>query len=228
LVEDGSFLCAAHASGAHLMDGEARRSDFLRDVDVSRAGSGKHFGGLHSDVFGHGTLVLAPVTVNLERGNAPGVGFLLVDFDVIVVIGKALTESAHAQTPLSGHFEGVLEIRANTDSVEATGPTFAAAAALVAVAAEEILLLRFHVAEARDVDAIGTIAEWHFVLVAGHFAAGAAAHVVVHEVVAEFAAGVGEAVGKFGSGGVEENASRFERGGANEKDASFEFESGLG
>src|SRR4029077_13916895 len=50
------------------------------------------------------------------------------------------------------------------------------------------------------------------------------AHVVVHEIVAEFTAGVCKAVGKIGGGGIQQNARRFESGTADEKDARFEFE----
>ena len=163
--------------------------------------------------------------MNFQRGNAPGVEFFLVHFDVVVVIGEALAETADAHVPGAGHFQRVLEFRAEAAHAHAAGPAVAAAAALIAVAADEILVLGFYVSKARDVDAIGAIAERHFVFVAGHSAAGAGAHVVIHEVVAEFAAGVGEAVGKFGRGGIQQDARGFERGSADEKDARFEFES---
>jgi len=58
----------------------------------------------------------------------------------------------------------------------------------------------------------------------GHFAAGSGAHVVIHEVVAELAASVSEAVGKFGSRGIEEDARGLQGRAANKKDAGLEFE----
>ena len=119
------------------------------------------------------------------------------------------------------HGPGILRAFLNSapkPSMEhAARPAFAAAAALVAVAAEKFLLFGFHVAEARNVNAVGAIAEGHFVFMAGHDAAGAGAHVVIHEVVAEFAAAVGEAVGKFRSRGIEQDARGLERGSAKKK-----------
>src|SRR5260370_41889072 len=60
------------------------------------------------------------------------------------------------------------------------------------------------------------------------FAAGTCAHVMVHEVVAEFAASVGEAIGKFRSRGIQKDARGLQSGSANEEDARFELESAFG
>src|SRR5882724_9864532 len=87
-VEDGSLGIAAHASGAHFMDGESGRRDFRPDGNVLCASSGENFGGLDSDVAIHGMLVFAPGAVDFQGGNAPGVELLLVDFDVVVVAGE--------------------------------------------------------------------------------------------------------------------------------------------
>ena len=162
--------------------------------------------------------------MNLQSGNAPGVDFAFFNFDVIAVIRQALAETAETHAPRTGHLQRVLEFRAKTDHRRAARPSVAASAALIAVAAQEIRLLGFYVSEARNVNAVGAIAERHFVFVAGHSSARAGAHVVVHEVVAELAAAVGEAVGKFRRRGIEKNARGLESGGANKKDARFEFE----
>src|ERR1700687_3327905 len=126
--------------------------------------------------------------------------------------------------PGPGHFQGVFEFRAKAAHVRTARPVRTASAALIAIAAEKILMFGFHVAKARDVDAVGAIAEGHLVFVAGHSPAGAAAHVVIHEVVAEFAAAVGEATREFGSSGIEENTRGLERGSENEKDPGLEFQ----
>src|SRR5882724_4246586 len=223
-VEHGGFWIPAHAGGAHFVNGETGGRNFLPDGDVLRAAGGKNFCGLDGDVLGHGVFIFAPVAVNLQSGNAPGVEFFLVHFDEIVVIGEALAETAHAHVPGAGHFQRVLEFHAEAAHAHAAGPAGAASAALVAVAADKILVLGFNVSKARDVDAVGAIAERHFVFVAGHSTAGPGAHVVVHEIVAKFAPGVREAVGKFGRGGIQENARGFESGATDEKDARFEFE----
>src|SRR6266851_2977557 len=228
LVQDGRFRIAAHALGAHFVNGETRRRDLLFHGYVLRAGGGEHFRSLHGDVLGHGELVFAPAAVDFQCGDAPSVEFFLVHLDVIIVIGQAFAESADSQTPRPGHAKHVFEIRAEADFVDAAGPAFAAPAALVAVTAQKISLLGLYVSKARNVNAVGAIAERHFVFVAGHFAAGAASHVVIHEVVAEFAAGVGEAAGKFESRGIEEHARGLEGRAANKKDAGLEFESAFG
>ena len=110
----------------------------------------------------------------------------------------------------------------------AATPVFAASAALIAVAANEFLLLGFHVAETRNVNSIGAIAKRHFVFVPGHDPAGARAHVMIHQVVAEFAAAVGEAIGKFRGGGIEQDARGLQRRGAQEKYARLVFGGDLG
>src|SRR5260370_36561687 len=99
---------------------------------------------------------------------------------------------------------------------------------MVGDAEEKILILQIDVSKARNVNAVGAFAERHFVFVAGHFATGAGAHVVIHEVVAEFAARVGETVGKFGSGGIEEEAGGFQGRSANGKKGGLEFEKDFG
>src|SRR5260370_27749548 len=62
----------------------------------------------------------------------------------------------------------------------------------------------------------------------GQFAAGTWGRVMVEEVVAEFAASVGEAIGKFGSRGIQKDARGVESGSGNEEDARFELESAFG
>src|SRR6516162_1023690 len=227
-VEHGGFGIAPHAGRAHLVDGEAWRTNSLKDLDVPGAGSREHFPGLDGDVLGHGQFILAPSTVNLEGGNAPGVGFFLVDIHVIVVIRQALAKTTHSQAPLAGLFERVFEIRAKSYLVQAAPPAFAVAAALVAIAADEILLLFFHVAETRNVKAVRAIAKRHLVFMPGHDAAGAAAHVVIYEILAEFAAGVGQTIGEFRRRGIEKDARGFKGRGAKEKDAGLKFKRRLG
>ena len=91
--------------------------------------------------------------------------------------------------------------------------------ALEAVAAQEAGLARVEVAETRDVDAVGPVAARvgdapeH-----GQRAAGAAAHHVVHQVVAEHAAGVGDAVRVPARRGVQHDARGLQRRGAQDDD----------
>src|SRR5207253_11162599 len=61
----------------------------------------------------------------------------------------------------------------------------------------------------------------------GHFAAGARAHVMIHAVVPKLAAGIGKAVGKFRSGGLQQDARGLQRGSTKEKHARLELERGF-
>src|SRR4029077_18293791 len=113
-------------------------------------------------------------------------------------------EPAKAHVPRAGFFQHLLEIHSEAAYVTSAAPAFAASPALIPVAANKFLLLGFlvDVAETRNVNAIRPVAERHFVFVARHRARSAAAHVMIHDVMTEFAAAVAEAVGKFRRGGI--------------------------
>src|SRR5260370_605317 len=207
---------------------EPRRRHFLRDVNILCAGGGEHFRGLGGDVPGHDAFVFVPGAMDFQGGDSPRVKLFLVDLDIIIVIGQAFAETANAHAPGAGHFQGIFELGAHANFAYAARPDVAVAAALVAVTAQKIFLPGLYVSKARDVNAVGAVAERHFIFMAGHFAAGAAAHVVIHQIVAEFSAGIGEAVGEFGSRGIEEHARGLEGRAANEKDAGLELERAFG
>src|SRR5205814_6220633 len=104
----------------------------------------------------------------------------------------------------------------------------AASSTLVTVDAEKFFLLGPHVSKTRNVNAVRSVAERQFVFVTRHFAASARAHVMIHGNVAEVAAGIGKAVGKFGRSGIEKDTGGLQRGSAKEKHARLEFERALG
>src|SRR6202011_1088867 len=91
-------------------------------------------------------------------------------------------------------------------------------------AAQKIFLPDFYVAEARNINSVGTIAERNFVFVARHGPAGASAHVMVHQIVAKLAAAVGKAIGKFRGGGIEKDARGFQSGGAEKNNTALKFD----
>ncbi len=62
-------------------------------------------------------------------------------------------------------------------------------------------MLLLYVAEAWNINSVGTIAQGSAIFIAGNRADGAAGHHVVHQVAAHFSAGVGETIGKFRRGG---------------------------
>src|ERR1700722_9526800 len=129
--------------------------------------------------------------------------------------------------PRAGLAKCVFEIGPEARGVDAARPAFAVRAALVTVATKEGLL-GFNISEARNVYAVGAIAEFFFVFVTGNNAVGAGAHDVVHKIVAKFATGIGETVGKFGSRGVQQDARGFKSGSVKEKNAAAKFERLLG
>src|SRR5258705_4991747 len=103
-----------------------------------------HLGCLHGDIARHGPLVVAPGAIDFYGGDAPGIQLVLLHFEVVVVIGEAFAETADAHAPLAGLLQRILEIRAETAHVHPAGPSFAGSTALINVAADQILVLRFH------------------------------------------------------------------------------------
>src|SRR3989475_8625280 len=223
-VQNAGLGITAHSRGSHFVDAEPRPSHFRINADIGGAGGREHLRSLNGNVLRHDAFVLSPVAVNLESGNTPGVELILVDLNIIVVIRQAFAETAKSHAPLAGVAQRILEVHAKSGSRHSALPTVSATTALIAIAAEEISLLGFHVAESRNVNTVGTIAKWHFVFMAGHGAGSAAAHVVIHQVVAKFAAAVGKAVGKFGRRRMQQDARVFERSGAEKDDAAMKLQ----
>src|ERR1700722_7503055 len=125
--------------------------------------------------------------------------------------------------PRAGLAKCVLEISSEARGVDAARPAFAIRAALVTVATKE-KFLGFNISETRNVYAVGSITEFLFVFVTGNDAVGAGAHDVVHKIVAKFATGIGETVGKFGSRGIQQDARGFKSGGVQKKNTAAKFE----
>src|SRR5204862_5381247 len=98
-------------------------------------------------------------------------------------------------------------------------PSLAPRAALEPVTAQEVLLLRLHVAEARDVEAVRAIAECRPVQESRVPGTGAGAEVMVHDIPAERATGIREAVREGGALRVEEQAHRLDGRCVQEHDA---------
>src|ERR1700719_4272151 len=117
-----------------------------------------------------------------------------------------------------------LEIGSETCRVNAARPAFAVRAALVPIAAKE-LLLRFYISEPRNINSVGAIAEFIFVFVTGNHTVSATTHDVIHKIVAKLAASIGETAGKFRSRGVQQNARGFKSRGVKKKNAAAKFQS---
>ena len=189
---------------------------FDERLDVPRPGRGKHLRRRDRHVLQQGAFILAPDATDPEHGNSPGIHFGLVEFDKIFVVGQTLAEPVERHVPRPGTAEGVLEIRAEAAHLHPALPLGTAGASLKTVPSQKQRMLLLHVAEARNVNSIGTVSQRDVIFVPRNAAAGAAAHAMVHHVVAQFPAGIGQPVGKFRGGGVEQNAGRLERRGAQE------------
>jgi len=82
------------------------------------------------------------------------------------VIGEAFAETADAMRHWPGFFSEFLKSAPNPlMCIPRDQPS--RFTALITVAAHEIFLLRFHVAEARNINSIRTIAKWHLVFMPG-------------------------------------------------------------
>lgn len=209
LVKDGFFGVGAHAGDAGFVQGPTRGGRVGVGADIFCAGSFEHFSGSVAHVFDHGAFIFVIGHVNFEDGDAEDVFFLGIDLDEIVEAREDFAEAGDLESFArlqDGLFETVAEARGREIEI---GGGFA----FVAVATEEFFVGRivFEIAEAGDVNADGLVGARGGFLVAelGEFAFAAAAANVGGEVVAECAAGIGEAVGMFARAGVEEDARRF-------------------
>src|SRR5207247_6411892 len=165
-------------------------------------------------VLEQGALVVAPRAVDLEGRNAPSVGLPRVQLDVVFRPRQALAKAVEAEVPPAEPLQLALEVRAEPRLVHAAPPALATGSALVAVPAQEVGRPVLHVAEARHVDAVGPIPVRGAVFVAWNGAVRAAAHAVVHQVLAELAAGVREPVRELRARRVQQDPGGFARRGA--------------
>src|SRR5690348_2089618 len=120
--------------------------------------------------------------MNLERGNSPGIDLFLVEFDVIVVVRQALSESTKAEAPRPGLAQRFLEICSETRLHDPAVPSLAVGAALKPIPAQEVRVLRLHIAEARHVGSIWASAEFEAIFVAGNQCGCSSRGHVVHQI----------------------------------------------
>src|SRR2546422_222420 len=229
-VEHRGLGVAAHARRAHLVDRQPGRIVVHEWLHLLRPGGLQHLGRRDRHVLEYLALVVAPFAVDAKRRNAPGVLRVGVELDVVGGAGQALAEPVEREAPRRRRAQGALELGAEAGQVLPPGPTLAVCAALEAVAAQEVGVRGRDVAEARDVDPVGAATVDGPVFHARDRAARPAAHAVVHQVLAQLAARVGEPGGEARRHRIEEEARRFDRGRAQEDDARVELEglAGLG
>ena len=206
------------------MDGQPGGRDHRLGYDVARAGRLQHFGGLLDGLAHHRALVLAPVAADAERGDAPGIDLLGVEGHMVLLPRETLAEGVQPELPRPRAGELALEVGSEARHGDPASPSHALRGPLEPVAAHEIGGRLGDVGETGDVDAVGTPAARGAVLPAIEDGARVVAHGVVHEVLAEHAARVGQAVGEVGRRRVEEDARRFKGRSPEEDGARVELQ----
>src|SRR2546421_6019716 len=219
-VEHRCLRVPAHARCSHLVHAEPRRAVVVVRLDVLAPGGLEHLGRLGLHVFADGALIVAPGALHAQQRDPPLVRALGVEIDVVLVPRQALTVSLKADPPGPRLTQLSLQVRSQAGHVRAAAPPVAPGSALDAIPPQEgdlRLPAPAQVSETRDVRARGTAAVHVLVLEARHGAVGAGLGDVIHQVVADFAARVGEPGRKPRRFRVQEDLGRAEGRGA-EKD----------
>src|SRR6185312_14418515 len=168
-----------------------------RKLDIFAARSLQHLGFRYLHSLHHRHFVLSPLMTDVHGRDTPRIDLVLVQLHVVLVIRQALAKAAKGKAPGSGTTKLMLELDAKAGHLASAHPVCARTAALEAIAAHKIRKGIMHVAEARDINAVGTVADLHAIFVTRNDAGGSAMHNVVHQVVAKLATGVCETRGKF-------------------------------
>ena len=180
------------------MDDEPRRVVLLVRPDVGRAHRLEHFHRRHDHVFLHLLLIIAVDTVDAQRRNPPRIHQIRIDLDVVLVTGQHLAEAPEVHLPRSEIADQrFLELGAEARHLRAALPALPRRPSLESVAAQEIRMLRFHVAESRHIDGVGASSDFPTILRPRQRAHCAAIHDVVHHVVTELAACIPQPLREF-------------------------------
>src|SRR5213080_2786213 len=169
-------------------------------------------------------LVVTPGTVNPQRGNPPSVDRDGVELDVVGGPREALAKPVERKAPRSLRVQGALELHAEPRLAGRPTPAGAPAAPLKPVASQELGMRRLHIAEPGDVDPVGPVSVDRAVFYARDHAPRAPAHRMIHQVLAQLAARVGEPGREARGLRVQEDAGGLERRSAQEDDACAELE----
>src|SRR5439155_23260767 len=101
------------------------------------------------------------------------------NLNIVDVIWQTFAKTAKSHGPLARLAQRILEIDAETRGRHSALPTVPAAATLIAVAAQKILVLDLHIPNTGNINTVGTFADRHFVFMAGHGTGCSAAHLVI-------------------------------------------------
>ena len=149
--------------------------------------------------------------LDAQCGNAPGVPHLRIDVAVIIEARQGFAESAQIDAVRSRQ-HGFLVARAETLRAKVEARTGAALESVPANKARMPRSVRY-IAKANHIDAIGAMRRARRTgrgIEAGQIARRAAAHRVIHQVMAQHAARIGQAGGISARGRVQQDARRFQ------------------
>ena len=171
--------------------------DNVLQADVLGARRLQHLGRSYSHI-PHLQLVLTIRSADPQSGNSPRIHKGLVQLAIVVPAGQAFTEAAQVDTPLSP-LHPLLELLAKSFSLKAE---LCMAAALIAVAADEVGVAVGHIAEAHQVNPVRASRRscpgprfQH-----GHDARSPESCHMIHQIVPQYPAGVGQAAGRLARG----------------------------
>src|SRR5882724_8266868 len=218
LIEDRGFRIVAHARGAHFVDGPTLGQDAVAGMDDFKSGGLKHFLGGVPHVLGHLVFVVAEFVMEAQRGNAPFVLHDGIEVHIIFIAGQDFAKRSHTDLRALVLANLFLEGRAETVDVGAAGKHRTSAAALKAVATDEVGAFLSEIAKTRNVKSAGAavVERWWFADEILGAACDSGAHDVFAEIVAYVPAGVRYSVRIEARFGKQEKASGLQRRGGND------------
>ena len=132
--------------------------------------------------------------LDLQYRNAPCVPGLVVEPDAIAGIGQHFAEAANAEMPWAGPSDAVFQFRADAFVPETRE---AERTALVTVAAQEPIVFVRHVAKPWNIATSRSSARVVLVVVTGIGSSRTNSTEMIHQVLAEHAARVGDSIRKI-------------------------------
>src|SRR5438876_8501285 len=221
-VEHRRLWITAHACRPHLVHAEAGRPVVIVRLDAPAPRGLEHLRRLTLHVLADRPLVLAPRAVDAQQWDPPLVLPLRVQVHVVLVARQALAVSLQRHPPRSRLAQALLQVRAQARLRRAAAPSLTTRSRLDPIASEEadlLLSVRAEVAEPRDVGPRGPPAVDVLVLETGDDSFRAGLGDVVHQVVTQLPARVGEPGREARALRVQEDLGRGERRGAEEDES---------
>src|SRR4030088_2345166 len=177
------------------MDGPALGEHATADMHDLEARGFEHFLRRFFHVFGHAVFVVAEFVMEAQRGDAPFIFYDGIEIDIVFISCEDFSERPHADEGALILADFLLEGGAETMGVCAARKHGTADSAFESVAADKFGMLLGQIAEEREIEAAGTavVERWRLADKILGPASDAGSHDVLAEIVADVAAGVGQA-----------------------------------